>query len=328
MPVTDRRDEEVVAEAAVASEPTTDVQRTNGEPEPEPEAVSQDLTEPVAEVGLAGTGRGRRAGFAIGRAVVILVAAAVVYELVIPYTHIDRTRLAQLVPTTSGLATFAKTTPQAEEQNDGQSALAAVAGAAKTSPSRTGIYSIVWSASQTSLAGIIAFLLPDVATAQAASSQIRSQQMGVTTYATDSLDRKSTGSVAGVPGSYTATYEPSAQAPKGTPSLEVTEFLYGRIDSLTEAVGTASSVSGDAASLTAGEYALLERQGGQVGLTVKEYPVGLTAGWAAGAVVLAAAFALSPVLRRRRAEKRRLAFEAAMANRVIVKGQIITKRRQ
>ena len=316
------------AEAADSSGPTTDLQRTKGEPVPERETVSEGVTEPVGEAARTGTGRRRQAGTAVGRAVVMLAVAAVVYELVIPYTHIDRTRLARLVPTTSGLAAFAKTTPQAGEQNDGQSGLAAVTGAAKTSPSRTGIYSIVWSASQTSVAAVIAFLLPDRATAQAAVSQIQTQHMGVTTYASDSLDRKSTGSLAGVPGSYTATYEPSAQAPKGTPSLEVTEFSYGRIDSVLEALGTTSRVGTDAASLTAGEYTLLERQGGQVSLTMKEYPVGLTAGWAIGAVVLAAAFAILPILRRRRAEKRRLAYEAAMANRVIVKGQIITKRRQ
>ncbi len=306
---------EVEVEVAVESEAAMEVPRTEGVPEP------------VGEAG-RGTGRRRRAGFAVGRAVVLLVAAAVVYELVIPSTHIDRTRLARLVPTTSGLAAFAKTTPQAGEQNDGQSGLAAVMGAAKTSPSRTGVYSVVWSASQTSLAGVIAFLLPDVASAQAAVTQIRSQQMGVTTYATDSLVRNSTGSVVGVPGSYTATYQPAAQAPKGTPYLQVTEFLYGRVDSVSEAVGAPSSVGADAASLTAIEYTLLKRQGGQVSLTIKEYPVALTAGWAIGAVVLAAAFALMPVLRRRRAETRRLAYEAAMANRVIVNGQIITKRRQ
>lgn len=324
--MTDRRDEEVVDEdeAAVASEPNTDAQRTNGEPEPEREA---DVTEPAVEAGRGSTGRRRHAGAAVGRAVVILVVAAVVYELVIPYTHIDGTRLARLVPNTPGLAAFAKTTPQAVEKNDSQTGLAAVTSAAKTSPSRTGIYSIVWNASQTSAAGIIAFLLPDVASARAALLQLRSQKMGITTYAADSLDRKSTGSVAGIPGSYTVTYEPSAQAPKGTPSLEVAELFYGRIVSVSEAVGTTPSVSTDAASLAAREYAVLERQGGQVGLTVQEYPAGLTAAWAAGAVVLAAAVALWPVLRRRRAEKRRLAYEAEMANRVIVKGQIITKRR-
>ena len=284
--------------------------------------------EPVGEARRSGTSRGRHTGFAIGRAVVVLVVAAVVYEIVVPSTHTDRSRLAQLVPTTSGLAAFAKITPQAAEQNDTQTGLVAVTAAAKKSPGRTGIYSIAWSSSQTAAGGVIAFLLPDVATAQAALVQIGSQQMGATTYSANSLDRKATGTLAGVPGSSTAMYEPSAHAPKGTLSLAITEFRYGRVDAVSEAAGTASSVSTESASLAAREYALLQRRGGRVSLTVTEYPAGATAGWVAGAVVVAIAFALLPVLRRGRRERRRLAYEEEMANRVVVKGRVITKRRR
>jgi hypothetical protein len=306
-----------------------DADRANQvESEPDDEGGAEGEAEVVGETRRAGTSRGRHAGFAAGRAVVVLVVAAVVYEMVVPSTHTDRSRLARLVPTTSGLALFAKTTPQAAQQNDAQTGLAAVTAAAKKSPGRTGIYSIAWSASQTSAGGVIAFLLPDVGTAQATLPQIGGQQMGATTYAANSLDRKATGGVAGVPGSYTAMYEPSAQAPKGTPSLAITEFRYGQVDSVSEAVGTASSVDTEAAFLATREYALLERRGGRLSLTVTEYPVGATAGWVAGAIVLAAALALLPVLRRRRRERRRLAYEEEMANRVVVKGRVITKRRQ
>ena len=41
------------AEAAVASEPITDVERTEGVPELEREVVSPDVTEPVGEAGRA-----------------------------------------------------------------------------------------------------------------------------------------------------------------------------------------------------------------------------------------------------------------------------------
>jgi hypothetical protein len=328
--VTDRADDEVVDEAegtAVPGPSDADVDWTSEVESPaDGGGTAEGDAEPVAAPRRAGTGR--LAGFAVGRAVVVLVAAAVVYELVVPSTHTDRARLARLVPTASGLAPFAKTTPQAAAQNDAQTGLVAVTAAAKKSPGRTGIYSIAWSASQTSGAGVIAFLLPDVATAQAALPQIKSQQMGATTYATNSLDRKSTSSVAGVPGSFTAVYEPSAQAPQGTPSLAITEFRYGHVDAVSEAVGTASSVGTEAAFLATREYALLERGGGRLSLTVTEYPVGTTAGWVGGAVVVAAAFALLPLLRRRRRERRRLAYEEEMANRVVVKGRVITKRRQ
>ncbi|MGH9055462.1 MAG: hypothetical protein ACRDYY_06300 [Acidimicrobiales bacterium] len=258
----------------------------------------------------------------------VLVVAAVVYEMVVPLAHTDRSRLAQLVPTTTGLAGFAKTKPQAGEQNDTQTGLAALTSAAKRAPARTGVYSVAWSASQTSAAGVIAFLIPDVATAETTVSQLKDQQMGATTYATNSLDRKAIGTITGVPGSFTAAYEPSAQAPKGTPSLAITAFRHGQLAAVTEAVGPASSVGSEAASLARREYALLERTGGRFNLTVTEYPVGATAGWAAGAVVLAAAFALLPVQRRRRRDKQRRAYEKEMANRILVHGRVITKRRR
>ena len=45
----------------------------------------------------------RRAAFAVLRALVVLVVAAVTYQLVVPTTHVVRTRLARLVLTKPGI---------------------------------------------------------------------------------------------------------------------------------------------------------------------------------------------------------------------------------
>jgi hypothetical protein len=328
--VTDRTDDGAVDDGdgpagAAFGDPDVDW-ASRVEPEADGEEATPGEADPAGEARRTGARR-RHAGFALGRAVVVLVAAAVVYEIVVPSTHTDRARLARLVPTTSGLAPFAKATPQAGSPSDAQTGLAAVTAAAKRSPGRTGIYSIAWSTSQTSEIGVVAFLLPDVATAKATIPQLAGQQMGEGTYAANSLVRKVTGSTAGVPGSYSVIYQPSAHAPKGTPTLAITELRYGRVDSIAEAVGTASTVGGQAAELAKREYAVLEKEGGSPSLAVTDYPVGVSAGWIAGAVVLAAAFALVPVLRRSRRDRRRRAYEAEMANRVVVKGRVIAKRR-
>lgn len=270
----------------------------------------------------------RRAGFACGRAFVVVVVAAVLYEVTVPSSHADRSRLARLVPSTSGLAAFAKAHPQAGEQDDTQTGLAALTAEAKRSPDRTGIYSVAWSASQTAGVGVVAFLLPDERTAQTTLAQIRTQQMGTSTYATNSLDRTATSHVAGIADSYAATFEPSEKAPKGTPSLAIDVFRYGQIDAMAEAAGATSDVDTEASWLATREHALLQGAGGHFSMISTEYPVGVTAGWAAATTVLAAGFALVPVQLRRRREKRRLAYEQEMANRIVVKGQVITKHRR
>ena len=101
----------------------------------------------------------RQAAFAVLRALVVLVVAAVAYQLVVPTTHVVRTRLARLVLAKPGIAAYEKTKPQAGEQNDTQTGIAALTTAAKRSPNQTGLYSIQWSPTASSGAGMIAFLL-------------------------------------------------------------------------------------------------------------------------------------------------------------------------
>ncbi len=271
--------------------------------------------------------RGSRPGFVAARAVVVLAAAAALYTVVVPATHVERSRLATLVPTASGLRQFAKVPAHGTVQNDAQTGLSDVTAAAKKTPERTGVYSVAWSASRTSVGGVVAFLLPDAAGAAGTASEFEARRMGAKSYAAERLQRQHTGSVAGIPGSRVATFVPSAKAPKGTPSLALTELHDGRVVAVTEAMGTAASVGTEASVLASREYALLQRRHGQVDLAVTEYPPGSTIGWAVGAAVLSAAFAFLPVSWRRRRERRRRAYEEEMANRIVVKGQVIVKHR-
>lgn len=67
----------------------------DGEPDPDIEAAA-----------VPPAGRGTRPAFVAARAVVVLAAAAALYTVVVPAAHVQRSRLATLVPTASGLRQF------------------------------------------------------------------------------------------------------------------------------------------------------------------------------------------------------------------------------
>lgn len=325
---TDDAPDELIDEPVSWAGPGTSHGDDSGGDAPQPDAGATSDEEPDPDVEASAvppSGRGTRPAFVAARAVVVLAAAAALYTVVVPATHVQRSRLATLVPTASGLRQFAKVPAHGTVQNAARTGLTDVTAAAKKTPDRTGVYSVSWAASQTSVGGVIAFLLPDAAGTKGAATEFEAHQLGTTSYAANGLHRQHAGAVAGIPGSHVATFVPSAKAPKGTPSLALTEQRYGRVVAVTEAIGTATDVGTEASALATREYALLQRQHGQVDLAVTEYPLGGTIGWAVGAVVLSAAFALLPVSWRRRRERRRRAYEEEMANRIVVKGQVIVK---
>ena len=270
----------------------------------------------------------RRGLYAALRAVIVLLVAAVVYPLVIPYQHAVRSRLAQLVPQKTGLAVYDKAKRQAGEQADNATGLAAVTAAAKRSPGGTGIYSVEWSPNQSSGAGVIAFLLPSPAGAATALKQISGQQLAAGSYSSDQLKRVSTFTVAAVPGSAGSLYHPAAKT-GGAPGLAVAAFRYGRVVAVTEVANSdTATVQADVEELARVEAARLRAVG--TGFTLEETvnPTLPTALWGAGAGVLALLVALVPLERHRRAVKRQRALEAEMANKVVVGRQVIAKRRR
>ncbi len=270
----------------------------------------------------------RRAGFSVARGLVVLAVAAVGYQLVVPDVHVERGRLARLVLSKPGVAAFNKTAPQAGEQDDTKTGVAALTAAAKRSPHQTGIYSIQWVPTQTSGVGIVAFLLPSDATAATTLAQVRVQQESAGSFSSSGLTRTSTFTVPAVPGSSGAQYAPSSKAGASLPGLAVSAFRDGRVVALVDASTSNSTDKATVDAVTTGEYGNLHRLGSGFGLSVTRRPVVATVLWVVAAVVLAAIGALTPVVRRRRAEKRRRAYEAEMANRVVVGRRVIVKHRR
>lgn len=270
----------------------------------------------------------RRALYGALRAVVVLLIGAVIYPQIIPYHHALRSRLARMVPARTGLAAYDKAKPQAGEQADNATGLAAVTAAAKKSPGGTGIYSIEWSPNKTSGAGVIAFLLPDQKSAAAALAQIRTQQLAAGSYTSDQLKRVSTFTVAGVAGSAGSLYQPTAKK-GGPPGLAVAAFRYGRVVAVTEVANSDdATVKPDTVELAGTEAAKLRSLG--TGFTLEETvnPTLPTIVWGAAVVVLALLVALVPLERHRRALRRQQAYEAEMANKVVVGRQVIAKHRR
>ncbi len=272
--------------------------------------------------------RYRRAGFAVARALGVLAVAAVGYQLVVPTVHVERGRLSRLVLSKPGLAAFDKAKPQAAEQPDTKTQLAALTAAAKRSPNQTGIYSIQWVPTQTTGVGIVAFLLPSKATAATIFSELKAQQLSAGSFSSSGLARKSTFTVAGVPGSSGAVYAPASKAGASVPGLAVTVLQSGRVVALSDAATSNATDKASVNAVTVAEFDHLRRLGSGTTLSVTRRPVVASGLWVAGAVVVAAIAALAPVVRRRRAERRCLAYEEMVANQVIVGRRVIVKHRR
>jgi hypothetical protein len=284
-----------------------------------------DETVPKEEVeGQASRRRPRL--WAVVRAAAVLLVAVVVYQLVIPQSHVVRARLSGLTLRRPGVARYNVKTPQAGEQPASGTQLAAVVAAAKKSPNQTGVYAITWAPSQTSGAGVIAYLLPSTAQAEAALPQLRAQQAAAGSYTSQGFSRRSTYTVGAVPGSSGATYTPTSKS-SGTGELGVTTFRYGRVVAAVE-VFAPSGTKADASTMAASEYNLLKRV--EPGFTLKKVtrPVLASSLWIGGALVIALVVALAPGFRRWRAERRQRRIDEELSHIVVVRGQTIPKHRR
>jgi hypothetical protein len=267
----------------------------------------------------------RQPAFAVLRAVVVLAAAVVGYQAVIPSTHVIRSRLARLTVSEPGVAGF-NVKPQASEQAAAQTQLATLVAAAKKSPKETGVYSVEWEPSQSEGADLVVFLLPTATEATATFSEVRTQQLATTSESPNGLTRRSTFAVSGVPGSTGAVFTPSASGSPAT-ELAATVLQYGRVVAVSEALSSTRSQA-DASTLTTAEYSRLRKVAPGFSLKVVERPLVATVLWAAGAVALALVVALGPIARRRSARRRQRLIEEERSRQVVVRGQIITKHRR
>jgi hypothetical protein len=137
--------------------------------------------------------------FAIARVVVVVAVAVVVYQAVVPSTDVIRARLSRLAVTEPGLKGFNARPVQANELPASQTGLKTLVAAAKQAPNQTGAYAVEWTQSQTPGAAVFAYLLPNTKQAAALVPEIRTGQMGASSFTADGLTRHATYTVKGFP---------------------------------------------------------------------------------------------------------------------------------
>jgi hypothetical protein len=261
-----------------------------------------------------------------GIAVIVLVAAAVGYQKVIPITHVDRTRLARLVITRPGVKEFNTKPAQAAELPVAKTGLSVLEAAAKKAPDTSGSYLVAWAgAGPNNAMESVVFLAPTAAVAKKLEAQVLTMNLSPQALSSSSLSRVSTFSVPGVPGSNGSLYASTAKTP-GASQLAVTTFQDGRVVTVTEALHP-TSAQPDSETATTTEYRHLQAVTPGFTLKVVHRPLTATILWAAGAVVIAGLVALSPAIvgrTRRRRRDRREAEEQARGS--LVPGHKITKR--
>jgi hypothetical protein len=302
--------------------------------ETEPATPGVEATEEQGKRAGDGTPPGRQGpsplrtpAFVLARTVVVLVVAAVGYQLVIPQKHVDRTRLARLVVTTPGVKEFDVKPTGAAEQKAASSGLKTLEAAAESNPNSTGIYSIEWMGKGTKdVAGVIIFLLPDEAEAKVVLAEVKTQQLGAKSYATDSLTRSSTFAVAGVPGSSGSYYEMTKKTATSL-NLAATVFREGDVVAVAEGI-KARDTEVDTETVTRTEYAHLRSVASGFTLTPTTRPTVASIVWIAGSVVVALLAGSAPVVVGRIRRTRRRRRQEELDRLIVVRGQTIAKRRR
>lgn len=287
---------------------------------PEPQAVNET---PASEVAPA---RGRQVAFAVLRGVVVLVVAAVGYQLLIPQTRIDRSRLKDLVVTRPGIKAFDIKPAGAAEQQAARIGLPAVVTASKRDANHTGIYSIEWTPTQSTGAGVVAILLPTRAEAATTLAQFSKQQLGAASYKADSLTRTATFTVGGVPASAGSVYATPASAGPAT-ELGVAAFSSGRVVSIVQVLNP-SNTQPDATAVIRAEYGHLRTVEPSFTLKRVTHPMVATILWIVGGVLVLLLAVGGPWAWRAIGAWRRRREQERLDHLVQIGGQVITKRRR
>jgi hypothetical protein len=309
--------------------------RPDAEAEPESDAEGEPAGEhePRAPQPLeaatpdAGARRRRRVAFAALRGAVVVVVAAVGYQLLIPQTRIYRSRLNNLVVIQPGVKAFDVKPAGAAEQQASRIGLPAAVAAAKRDPHHTGIYSIAWTPTQATGAGLVAILLPSRAEAVTALAQLRQRQLAADSYKSAGLTRRSTFGVAGVPASSGGVYlaAPTPGQPAQPTELGVAAFSTGRVVSFVQVLDP-SRTQADLVTVTRTEYGHLRSV--EPGFTLKKvtHPAVATALWIAAAVLVLLLATGGPWAWRMLGSWRRRREQERLDRLVQVGGQVITKR--
>jgi hypothetical protein len=269
----------------------------------------------------------RRSGFAVARALVVLVVAAVGYQLVVPQTHVVRSRLARLVISDTGVKGFAGKPKQQGPQAASSLGIAALTSASKATPNKAGAYDAVWTPSSSTGAAVYALLLPDVGQSATALTQVHNQQLAKAAYAADGFTEKDTFTIPGASGSAGVLYgAPAATKTSAGEQLAVAVASYGRVVVVADVEDT-SGAQGIVVSLTTSELAHLRSVEPGFSLKVVSRSGAATAAWVAVAVALALLVALGPAGWRARGRRRDRRIQEELAHQVIVGSRVINKRR-
>lgn len=249
-------------------------------------------------------------------ALLVLVLAAVGYELYIPVHHVERGRLSRLAVTAAPAGFKAKPTASSEV-SAADNPFAAFKTAAGHSPNATGAYSVQWSdaASTNDTAQLLVSWLPSAADATAVVKQATTTYLSPTSFKTDSYTLLSRLTVPAVPGAAGATFGPAPS--KGTERLSVAAFQDGRfvVVGYVQQSGAAKSGS-SAVALAQAESARLKAVGTGFTLRVTSWPVVASLIYAGVAVAIAALVIVVPFGLARSRRHRQLARQA-MARRAV-----------
>lgn len=312
-------------------EEQTDGERTDedlGHADPGQPAPADDKDDAAAEARASGPHPRRATVMAGGVAVLVLVVAAIGYQQVIPITHVARGRLAELVITQPGVKEFDTKPAQSAELPVAKTGLSVLEAAAKKSPNATGSYLVAWAgAGPNNAMESVVFLAPSADVARKVDAQILAMNLSAQALSSSQLNRLSTFTVPGVPGSNGSLYGSAANTP-GASQLAVTAFQSGRLVTVTEALHP-TNAQADSETATTAEFRHLRSVGPGFSLDVVHRPLTATIVWVAGAVVIALLVALSPTVvrrSRRRRQERREAEERARGS--LVPGHRITKRQR
>lgn len=265
------------------------------------------------------------------RAVVVLAVAGVGYYEVIPSTHVQRSRLSQLLITVNGTTTYPGGPSTSAERPSTTGGLASMKAAAAKSPNRTGIYVSTWTTKASAQDGLamVAFLTPDTATAGKVRAELAKTQLSANAYSssTSPLTRTSTFSPAGIPGAAGSLY---STGPKVNPAghVAVTVWQTGRVVALVESVTTGATAQSDAVTSAQREAARLSAVEPGFTLSVTRYPSTATIVWSVGSLIVLILVAGGPVAWRRRQERKARELEEELARTIRVRGQTIVRRRR
>lgn len=259
--------------------------------------------------------------------VAILVVAVVGALLFIPQTKVDGARLARLGPTQAPTGYKSKTSG-ASVVPSSQSPFPIVKSVAKRNPHATASYSWQWvgASSSSDGASMIATVLPNPSDAATAVSQATKTFLSSAGFTSGSYKFHSRFSIAGVTGPAGALFTPASSS--GKEYLATFAERYGRVAVLAfiDQSGGLSKVQSTAVSLARAESAHLHSAVAGLTITYQRWPVGLLAGYAAGAAVIAALPLCVPVLLRRSRRRRRASRQAVARRQVMGRGGKIAKR--